>query len=158
ISPGVGTPPHCDSVYMNRGSQKLLTAWTPIGDATFETGALMLLEGSTRNQRLRETYCKLDVDAYCMNKTGPASKDAWEKRGNGALSRNPVKIQKSLGGRWLTEEFRAGDLLIFDIFTVHGSTDNHSKRIRLSSDTRYQPASEPADERWIGEAPPAHGP
>ena len=158
ISPGHGTPPHCDSVYMNRGSQKLLTAWTPIGDCTFEMGGLLILEGSAHNQRLRETYCKTDVDAFCKNKTGPASKDAWEKKRGGVLSRDPAQLQKSLGGRWLTEEFRAGDLLIFDIFTVHASADNHSNRVRLSSDTRYQPANDPADERWIGAAPPAHGP
>ena len=41
--------------------------------------------------------------------------------------------------------------------TVHASLDNHSNRFRLSSDSRYQLASEPADERWIGENPIAHG-
>lgn len=29
--------------------------------------------------------------------------------------------------------------------------------LRLSTDTRYQLASEPVDERWIGENPIAHG-
>jgi hypothetical protein len=44
--------------------------------------------------------------------------------------------------------------------TLHCSLDNQSpvNRIRLSSDSRYQLASEPADERWIGEEPIAHGP
>ncbi len=45
ISPGVGTRSHCDSVYMNRGTQKLYTAWTPLGDVSFEMGGLMVLEG-----------------------------------------------------------------------------------------------------------------
>jgi len=62
-----------------------------------------------------------------------------------------------VGGRWLTSQYRAGDLLVFSMYTVHASLDNHSDRIRLSSDTRYQLASEPIDERWIGEAPSAHG-
>ena len=53
---------------------------------------------------------------------------------------------------------RAGDMLVFSMFTVHTSLDNHSDRIRISSDTRYQLASEPVDERWVGENPPAHGP
>jgi hypothetical protein len=44
------------------------------------------------------------------------------------------------------------------MFTVHTSLDNHSDRIRISSDTRYQLASEPVDERWVGEQPPGHGP
>ena len=44
------------------------------------------------------------------------------------------------------------------MYTMHASTDNHSRAFRLSTDTRYQLASEPVDERWIGENPIAHGP
>jgi hypothetical protein len=40
---------------------------------------------------------------------------------------------------------------------VHGGLDNRSHRLRLSSDSRYQLASEPIDERWVGENPPGHG-
>ena len=39
---------------------------------------------------------------------------------------------------------------------VHASLDNPSGHVRLSSDSRYQPASEPADERLIGENPIGH--
>ena len=35
--------------------------------------------------------------------------------------------------------------------TVHASLDNQSDRYRMSTDTRYQPASLPIDQRWIGE-------
>ena len=44
--------------------------------------------------------------------------------------------------------------------TVHAALDNLSEvnRCRLSSDSRYQLASEPADERWNGHNPIAHGP
>jgi hypothetical protein len=44
------------------------------------------------------------------------------------------------------------------MFTLHCSVDIASPvdRIRLSSDSRYQLASEPADERWVGTDPPAH--
>jgi ectoine hydroxylase-related dioxygenase (phytanoyl-CoA dioxygenase family) len=56
----------------------------------------------------------------------------------------------------LTADYRMGDVLIFSIKTVHASLDNGSDRIRLSSDTRYQRADEPADERWIGERPITH--
>ena len=54
--------------------------------------------------------------------------------------------------------FRMGDLLVFSMFTVHASLDNQTNRIRLSSDTRYQRAADPVDERWIGENPVGHGP
>jgi hypothetical protein len=61
-------------------------------------------------------------------------------------------IDEGIGPRWLTSTFEMGDVLILSIFTLHASTDNLSPEIRLSSDTRYQLASEPADERWVGEA------
>jgi hypothetical protein len=41
--------------------------------------------------------------------------------------------------------------------TVHASMDNQTNRFRLSSDSRYQLASEAIDERWIGEKPVGHG-
>jgi hypothetical protein len=69
-----------------------------------------------------------------------------------------VTLREKLGGRWLTTEFRMGDVLTFTMGTVHASLDNHTNRFRLSSDSRYQLASEPIDDRWIGEKPPAHGP
>ena len=50
-----------------------------------------------------------------------------------------------------------GDLLVFGMYTIYASSDNNTNQIRLSSDSRYQLASEPADERWIGANPPANG-
>jgi len=160
IFPGPGTASHCDVVYMGRGTPRLYTAWTPIGDIDTELGGLMILEGSNNHRKLRESYCKMDVDSYCENREGPAGLDAWQKGTGGWLGKNPNQIQKSLGGRWLTTPlYRAGDVLVFTVFTVHAGMDNQTaNRIRLSSDSRYQLASEPADERWIGENPVGHGP
>ena len=45
------------------------------------------------------------------------------------------------------------------MLTVHAALDNQvPDSLRLSSDSRYQKASEPIDERWVGENPPGHGP
>ena len=161
VAPGWGTAPHCDIVYMGRGTQQLFTAWTPLGDTTLEMGGLMVLEGSHKHQKLRDNYGSKDVDAFCSNKRG----DNWQElggggniRGGGMLSSQPRKLRERIGGRWLTNEFSAGDLLVFSVFTVHASLDNQSDKIRLSSDSRYQRASEPADERWIGANPIGHGP
>lgn len=156
IAPGAGTPSHCDVVYMGRGTSRLYTAWTPIGDIPLDMGGLMVLEGSNNHQRLRDTYCKTDVDSFCANREGKAGRDAWERGSGGVLSRNPVRVRQSLGGRWLTSDYRAGDVLIFSTYTVHASIDNGSDRIRLSSDSRYQPAADVADERWVGEQPIGH--
>jgi hypothetical protein len=157
VPPGWGTPCHADVPYMGRGTHELSTAWTPIGDVDFVQGGLMILEGSNRNERLRKGLEHADVDAHCVNRTGHAAKDGWARGQAGQMKATAPKLRQSVGGRWLTEEFSAGDVLLFDVYTIHASLDNHSDRIRLSTDTRYQRASQPADERWMGENPPAHG-
>lgn len=154
VGPGGGTAPHCDIVYMGRGTTNLYTAWTPLGDVGLDVGGLMILENSHKNERLRENYGRRDVDTYCTNHNDMRSTGS---SGFGALTFDPIRLRERLGGRWLSAEFRAGDLLTFSMYTVHASLDNHSNQIRLSSDTRYQLASEPADERWIGERPMGHG-
>lgn len=160
VAPGHATPPHTDAVYMNRGTLELYTAWTPIGDVPREQGTLMVLENSHRHEKLRNVHSAKDVDAFCTNKAGREHRGfgGGTVRKGGSLSHRPATLRKSMGGRWLTSDFQAGDVLVFSIFTVHASLDNGSDRIRLSSDSRYQRASEPADERWIGPNPVGHGP
>jgi hypothetical protein len=157
IFPGsIGTYPHADVVYMGRGErERLYTAWTPMGDIDYEQGGLVILEGSNHHERLHKTYFERDVDAHCANRED--KRDEWAKGLNGILATDARRVREGLGGRWLTGEFRAGDLLVFSTYTVHCSLDNRSDRVRLSSDSRYQPASTPADERWIGPNPVGHG-
>lgn len=160
VAPKRGTPPHMDIVYMGRGTKQLYTAWTPLMDVPLQMGGLMILERSHQHTRLNEGYGAKDVDEFCTNKVG----DTYTGMGGGGnirnggwLSDNPAKLRTALGGRWLSSDFQAGDVLIFSVFTVHTSLDNASDRIRLSTDTRYQRADEPIDERWIGEEPIGHG-
>lgn len=159
VAPGRGTRPHCDMVYMGRGErQKLMTAWVPVGDVPIEVGGLMILEGSHQQSERLRPYLERDVDTYCTNgrqaREIKSGKKSWEW--DGSLSADPVSLREKLGGRWLTTSFRAGDVLTFPMHTVHASLDNPSRQIRLSSDSRYQPASRPADERWVGERPTGH--
>lgn len=176
VGPGKGTSPHCDIVYMGRGTHDLYTAWTPFADIPLEVGGLMVLEGSHHRSGSIPGYLSADVDSYCEN--GPNAQavregkihwehwQKWETPGagwSGAITDDdPAGLRERLGGRWLTaREYRMGDVLIFSMRTVHASIDNQTPYIRLSSDTRYQRATDPTDERWIngpnGEAPPAHG-
>lgn len=158
VSPGKGTAPHGDAVFMNRGTPRLFTAWVPLGDVDFPLGGLMVLGKSHRLEELKEAYLSKDVDAFCENEEDAELFRAGGKWWNGALSEDPVDLQRQLGLPWLTTEFHAGDLLTFSIHTLHCSLDNHTDRIRLSSDSRYQLASDPIDERWIGDDPIGHGP
>jgi hypothetical protein len=148
-APGKNSSPHCDIVYMGRGTFDVLTAWTPLGDIGIDQGVLTVLEGSHLKRQALEDYLRRDVDTYCTNTSGDAN---WD----GILDHSLEAIQSRLGGRWLSAEFRMGDVLTFTMGTVHASLDNGSNLIRLSSDSRYQRSSEPADERWIGENPIGH--
>ncbi len=148
---GQGTPPHCDVVYMGRGTHNLYTAWIPYGDVPYDLGGLMILEGSLQQADRIRNYLESDVDTFCENNP---ERHGWVH--GGALTKNPVSLQEKFGGRWLTTEFQMGDLLTFRIDTIHASTDNQTRRVRLSTDTRYQRASEAVDERWIGANPIGH--
>ncbi|MFE1746220.1 phytanoyl-CoA dioxygenase family protein [Coleofasciculus sp. H7-2] len=156
VAPGHGTYAHCDIVYMGRGTHELYTTWTPLGDVSLEMGGLIILEKSHRLESIKNYYGCKDVDSYCANRKTAQLYASGEKWWNGALSKNPVSLRKKYGGRWLTADFKAGDVLIFGMFTIHASLDNHSQQIRLSSDSRYQLASEPVDERWVGKNPIGH--
>ena len=163
VRPGKGTASHCDLVFMGRGTRNLYTSWTPLGDIDRKLGGLIVLEGSHKKDDLAD-YLETDVDTYCENKMDGAWADAEGKRNRpelatGAITEDHVGLRRKMGGRWLTADFRMGDLLVFGMHLVHASLDNQSTdRLRLSSDSRYQLASEPADERWIGPNPPGHGP
>lgn len=159
MGPGLGTPCHCDTVYMGRGSRELLTCWIPYGEVPLDVGGLMILEGSHRLTDRLGNYLGKDVDSYCVNREAERQRVAveggWSHRG--WLSDRPDLLPAKLGGRWLTaERWSPGDFITFKMTTVHGSLDNRSNRLRISTDTRWQPATHPIDERWIGENPPGH--
>lgn len=142
VGPGDFTGAHYDIVYMGRGTDDVITCWTPLGDISYQQGPLAVLAGSHRIDRLRETYGRMDVDR--------------DNVARGFFSEDPVEMVDTFGGRWLTAEFRAGDALLFGMYTMHGSLNNATGRYRISCDTRYQRAADPADERWVGEDPIAH--
>jgi len=59
------------------------------------------------------------------------------------MTSNPPAFTARYGKPWATANFNAGDIILFGMYTLHGSLPNTSNRYRLSSDTRYQLASEP---------------
>jgi len=150
VGKGLGTPPHCDWVYMSRGSTNLYTTWVTLGHAPLDVGGLMVLEDSHKKAERLKHYLARDVDDYCTTSPNAEKLKSGEMmyEWDGVLTKNPYVLREKLGGRWLTAEYEPGDLLIFTRQTVHASLDNQTERVRISVDTRYQPANEPSDERW----------
>ncbi len=155
------TNPHYDIVFMGRGTTNLYTSWTPLGDTPRQMGGLMILENSHRQEEIKATYGQSDVDVFCTNEPDlqetEGGRKRWQGSGTGTYANDAIALREELKSRWLTTDYALGDLLVFSMYTMHASMDNLTNRLRLSTDTRYQLASEPVDERWIGEDPIAHG-
>lgn len=67
MTPGKGTAPHCDIVFMGRATKNIYTGWMPLGNISLQVGGLIILEGSHKYELLRKGYCTMDVDAICTN-------------------------------------------------------------------------------------------
>lgn len=141
---GRASPLHFDHVYMNRGTPNMVTVWVPLGDVPVEGGPLVVVEGSNRFIDLQDRYRGVDVDRDGLPGSFPEDAVAF------ATSRNT---------RLLTANFNIGDVIVFDMFTLHGSCDNRmgGGRVRLSCDVRWQRAGEAQDDRWFGSPPKGHG-
>lgn len=137
---------HYDNVYMGRGSKRLHTVWTPLGDLNMQLGTLAVCVGShtSQFQRLQETYGSIDVDRTHIV-------------GAGWYSNDPLEATEKFGGHWCTTDVQMGDVIILGMFTLHASTRNETDQLRLSCDIRYQPAADPVDERWHGPDRTGHG-
>lgn len=145
FSTGRASPLHIDHPYMNRGTRRIVSCWTPLGRVALNGGALFIVEHSHRIDELRETFEDHDVDR--------------KPQQPGYIDEHPIAFAKRHNRRLLSSEFSPGDVLIFDHFLAHASFDNSDSmgRVRLSCDTRWQPAVEPMDPRFQGPSPSAHG-
>jgi hypothetical protein len=144
MAAGRASPLHIDHPYMNRGSNRLVTCWTLLCDIGLNEGPLYVLEGSQNWSDIRQKFEGHDVD---RDPSRP-----------GHIEESPITLVDRKASRFLTSEFKPGDCLVFGMFAVHGSFDNNSEtgRVRLSCDMRFEPASDPMDERFSGSNPPAH--
>ena len=133
---------------MGRGSARMTTAWVPWDDVPVEAGGLAVLAGSSSLpgfDRLRRTYAEADVSATDIEAS-------W----GGSYTTDPVELSAfDRGARWLTADYRAGDVLLFSMKTLHGAiTNTASPTLRLSADVRWQPGADPVD----GVTIVSHGP
>lgn len=157
------TGAHVDNVYMGRGTERLLTMWTPVGmasvffflllsllfclvslsyppppkfgDASVAMGTLAMLHLS-KDERAQPVFRKF-IETY-----GSMDVEAEHLQGTGWFTTDPLELQQLLGGHWRTANFRAGDVLIFNMHQPHMSTSNTTRLARISCDTRWQLAAD----------------
>jgi hypothetical protein len=132
---------HYDFPFFARGTKNVVTAWTAIGDIPTTEGPLFVLENSHRFDDLIEPVTKIDYESSYSPQV--------------QMMDDAVDFARSRGSRFLTANFEPGDVILFGMTTMHGSFDNCSpiNRTRLSVDVRWQPASEPVDDRYFGKNP-----
>lgn len=115
------------------------TVWVPWSDVPIGESGLVVVEGSHRLPgfaELRDTMGKVDVnytDITGFQFTDPLEVLAYDE-----------------GARLVTEDFSAGDVVIFGMYMLHGSSVNRSAsppKVRLSCDIRFQPKADPVDKR-----------
>jgi hypothetical protein len=138
---GRATGLHFDYPFFTRATERVYTTWVPLGDVPVTDGPLAIVEGSHRFTDLHGGLRGFDV-VYDTSRKAQVAADL-------------AAFAENRGCRVLTADFRAGDICVFGMFTLHGSLDNHSTlgRVRLSCDVRYQPAAEPIDPRYFGAEP-----
>lgn len=127
---GSATQAHYDLVYLREGTDRLLSLWVPLGETPVEMGPLVYLEGSHHRVAAMEAAGELS----------PAA----------SITADLPGLADHHDARWLVTDFHAGDVMVHSPHIVHASLDNvdPSRRIRLSTDIRYQRAGDPIDWRW----------
>ncbi|MDG4883310.1 phytanoyl-CoA dioxygenase family protein [Mesorhizobium sp. WSM4884] len=142
------TPAHYDLVYLRGGTDRVVTAWIPIGDTPIDMGGLIYLEGSHAVGVAMEAQSSKDnaglspqerISAYNRN----MAEGGW-------VSKDLPQMAERFDSRWLVADFEAGDVVLHSPYMIHASTTNQSINglIRLSTDIRYQNVDDEIDARW----------
>jgi ectoine hydroxylase-related dioxygenase (phytanoyl-CoA dioxygenase family) len=142
------TGAHYDLTYLRGATERVLTAWIPIGDTPAEQGGLVYLEGSDAvGRRLeaehRERYQELSEEERVRAYNDDMAVSGW-------ITKNLPELADRADSRWLAADYEAGDVVIHTAHMIHASTQNDdpSGRMRLSTDIRYQPVRDRIDRRW----------
>lgn len=139
---GRGTSLHCDYPFFTRATERVITCWVALSDIELAQGPIYVVDGSHKF-----------VDHVAGMRGFDLARNPQGRRAT--LAEDPIAFARARGARLLTSSFRAGDILLFGMFLIHGAFDNRApeRPVRLSCDVRYQPESEPFDPRYVGPDP-----
>jgi hypothetical protein len=129
------TPIHQDGYHF---AVDFVTVWMPLMDIDFETGGVVLLEGSHKEGVFEHWWRGAE---YVGIPKDSAEADAFRARGAVPVAgtAKPSDAPKT----WLRTDFVVGDVLIFHPWMQHRGLPNDSAQLRVSADFRYQRAGTP---------------
>jgi ectoine hydroxylase-related dioxygenase (phytanoyl-CoA dioxygenase family) len=112
---GHQTPVHQDFFHI-RGTAETYTMWVPLGDCPQTLGCLAIADGTHR----------LGFAEH-VPKAGPGG---WA-------------VEPSADAKWRSQDFKAGDVVVFHSMTMHCALPNRTPdEVRISLDNRYQRAGD----------------
>ena len=142
------TPAHYDLIYLRGGTDRLVTAWIPVGDVPVEMGGLVYLEGShALGVEMEAAFSRENAALPPAERISAYNKNMAE---GGWVSKDLPGMAEKFDTRWLIADYEAGDVVLHSPFMIHAATLNESREgiIRLSIDIRYQNVSDEIDARW----------
>jgi ectoine hydroxylase-related dioxygenase (phytanoyl-CoA dioxygenase family) len=142
------TPAHYDLVYLRGGTDRVVTAWIPIGDIPAAMGGLVYLEGSHAiGTRMEEKFRIANAALSPEERISAYNRNMTE---GGWVSKDLPDMAERFATRWLAADYEAGDIMLHSPYMIHASTLNEDQqgRIRLSTDIRYQNVMDEIDARW----------
>jgi hypothetical protein len=134
---------HMDSIYINRGSKLVLTAWVPLHHTPLSLGGLILARGSNSAscyEKIRKTYGSMDVETAGIRGDGSYTSDGLELAGLGKRKIfDPVVNQDTIvdDTPLSTASFQAGDVVLMTVYTMHAFMTNNSNFWRISGESKW---------------------
>ncbi len=151
------TGAHYDLTYLRAGTDRVYTNWIPIGDIPVEMGGLVYLEGSHAwGRKMEAEFSALNANLSPEEQISAYNRNMSE---TGWITKDLPSLSERLNARWLMADYEAGDVVFHSAYQIHASTENKDayRRIRLSTDIRYQRISDQADARWNNDWAPVDG-
>lgn len=142
------TPAHYDLVYLRGGTDRVVTVWMPIGDTPAAMGGLVYLEGShAAGRKLEAEFAAESAGLPPEERISAYNRHMAE---GGWISKDLPALAERFDARWLAADYEAGDVVLHSPYMIHAATQNDdpSRRLRLSTDIRYQNVRDEIDARW----------
>ena len=117
---GIATPWHQDGQYWPMRPLATTSVWLALDDATLDNGCMRVISGS---HRLRKLYDHRTVDASRLTLNQQLD---W--RALGFEREEPIEIE-------------AGQMILFDLYLIHGSHSNDTPEQRRAITIRYMPTT-----------------
>jgi ectoine hydroxylase-related dioxygenase (phytanoyl-CoA dioxygenase family) len=117
---GIATPWHQDGQYWPMRPLATTSAWLALDDATEDNGCMRVISGSHRPRKLYD-HRTVDASKLTLNQE-------LDWRALGFEHEQAIEIE-------------AGQMILFDLYLVHGSHSNDTPRQRRAITIRYMPTT-----------------